>query len=130
MKKTLLNLLALLLLSGWVIAQQSNSDQSNDANQNNPAQGTRQVTMQGCLAKSGSDYVLRPNGRRPYELQGHTAELDGHLGELVEVQGTQSNTLSTTGPTEESSGSASPVTIYVNSVRKIEDKCPAPGLSR
>jgi hypothetical protein len=35
MKTTLLNLLALLVLSGWVVAQQGNSDQSNNPNQNN-----------------------------------------------------------------------------------------------
>jgi hypothetical protein len=123
MKKLLLNLLAFLLLAGWVVAQQNNSDQSNAADQSSSKQGDRQITLQGCLAKSGSDYTLRANGRKPYQLQGHSRDLDRHLGEMVEVQGYQSNSLSTTGPTEASSGSASPLMVQVNSIRKIEDKC-------
>jgi hypothetical protein len=77
-----------------------------------------------------SDYVLRANGRKPNELKDQTAELDRHPGELVDVQGTQSNALSTTGATEPSSGSASPLMIQVSSIQKLEDKCPAPGMSR
>jgi len=50
-----LNLLAVFFLAGWLIAQQGNPVQSSDANQNDSAQGTRKVTLQGCLAKSGSD---------------------------------------------------------------------------
>lgn len=130
MKKLLLHLFALLFLAGWMFAQQDNSTQSNAANANNSAQGDRQVTLQGCLAKSGSDYTLRANGGKPYQLQGHTSELDRHLGEWVEVQGTQSNSLSTSGSTEPSSGSASPLMVQVSSITKIEDKCPAPPITR
>ena len=129
MKKLLLNLLAVLVFAGWVAAQQSNSGQSNTANQNSSAQGDRQVTLQGCLAKSGSDYTLRANGRKLYQLQGHTAELDRHLGELVEVQGQQSNSFEHDGATEPSSGSASPLMVQVSSIRKIEDKCPTSTVS-
>lgn len=130
MKNSLLNVLALLCLAGWLMAQQGSPDQSSKANQSDSAQATRKVTLQGCLAKSGSDYTLRGNGEKPYQLQGDTAEFDRHLGEFVEVQGTQSNSLSTTGATEPSSGSASPLMVQVSSITKLEDKCPAPGLSR
>jgi hypothetical protein len=129
MKNFLLNALALLLLCGWIMAQ-SSTDQSNNTNPGTSAQGDRQVSLEGCLAKSGSDYTLRANGRRLYQLQGHTRELDQHLGEWVQVQGTQSNSLSTTGPTEESSGSASALMVQVKSVTKIEEKCPAPAANQ
>lgn len=130
MKKLLLNLLTLLFLAGWMFAQQDNSAQSNAANPSNSAQGDRQVTLQGCLAASGSDYTLRANGGKPYQLQGHTSELKQHLGEYVEIEGNQSNSLSTTGATEPSSGSASPLMVQVRSIRKLEDKCPAPPINR
>lgn len=83
--------------------------------------------MQGCVGRFGDDYTLtRTNAEQTYQLQGKGVKLKDYVGQKVEVTGTTGASLGTTAPNEATTDSASPITLTVTSVRKIEDKCPVP----
>jgi hypothetical protein len=117
-----------LFCASVAIAQQANQDQSADPSRSSSKRDTGPVTMRGCLGKFGEDYTLtRPNAQQTYELQGSKGiKLSKYLGKQVEVTGTEGPSMGTTAPNEAATGSASPITITVTSVKTIEQKCLGP----
>ena len=109
----------LLLWGGFLFAQNPNTDQNSKSKD--------QITVQGCVSRESGDYILiRQNPAVTYELQaaGKT-KLKNYLGQLVEVTGTQSPSLSTSSDTSARSGSPSSVTLTVSSIKTIAKECPA-----
>jgi hypothetical protein len=117
-------LIAMLLLSGGLLAAQTPSPAKNDQKDVKDSNG--QVTVRGCVSRSSGDYVLiKQNPPMTYELQGtHKIRLKHYLGQRVEVAGTESPTLSTSSDAMNKTGSAAPTTINVASIRTIDKECP------
>ena len=110
--------IALLLSSCFVVAQDSKpSDAKHDQNQ---------VTVRGCVSRSGGDYILmKQDPAVSYELQATgKVRLHNFLGQRVEVSGEQSPTMSSSSDAMNRVGSASPVTITVRSIKMIDKECP------
>jgi len=113
---------ALLLSSSFLLAQDTNP-----ANANQPKKkGSKdEITVQGCVGRSSGDYVLtKQDPAMTYELQatGKT-RLRNYLGQRVEVTGKESATLSTSSDALNKTGSASPVTITITSIKTIDKDC-------
>jgi hypothetical protein len=118
--------LLLLLFSGSFVLTQDGDSSATSQDNSKDSKG-QQVTVQGCVGRFGDDYTLtRVNAEQTYQLQGNGVKLRDYLGQMVEVTGTTGASLGTTAPNEATTGSASPITLTVTSVRKIEDKCPVP----
>jgi hypothetical protein len=113
-----------LLCASFTVAQSAGPDTT----QGSSNSGNGQVTMRGCLGKFGEDYTLtRTNAEQTYELQGSKGiKLSKYLGKQVEVTGTKGPSMGTTAPNEAITGSASPITLTVTSIKTIEQKCPEP----
>lgn len=114
-------LLAVLLLSGsWMVAQDSGAYQRQDTKDSKG-----QITVQGCVGRSGGDYVLtKQNPAMTYELQGtHDVKLRHYVGQRVEVTGNQTTSMSTSSDAMNKTGSAAPITLMVNSIRTIDKEC-------
>ncbi|HTA23876.1 MAG TPA: hypothetical protein VK763_10105 [Terriglobales bacterium] len=118
----------LLICASFAITQQATQDQSGSASRSSADQNNGRVTMRGCLGKFGEDYTLtRRNAEETYELQASKGiKLSKYLGQQVEVTGTKGPSMGTTAPNEAVTGSASPITITVTSVKTIEQKCLGP----
>jgi hypothetical protein len=115
-------LFAILLLSASVaFAQDSTASGSADAKRDKD-----QITMQGCVSRSGGDYILvKQDPAVSYELQATgKIRLHDHLGQRVEVTGEKSPTMSSSSDAMNRVGSASPVTITVRSIKMIDKECP------
>jgi hypothetical protein len=112
-----------LLLSGsFLVAQDSNSSAMS---QGNSKDSKGQVTIQGCVDRSGGDFVLiKQDPAITYQLHatGKT-KLSRYMGQRVEITGTKSPTTSTSSDALER-GSASPVTLNINSIKTIDKECP------
>ncbi len=116
-------MIAMLLLSGGLLAAQDSYPAKNDQKDVKDSNG--QVTVRGCVSRSSGDYVLiKQNPPMTYELHGtHKVRLGHFLGQRVEVTGTESPTLSTSSDAMNKTGSAAPTTINVTSVRTIDKEC-------
>jgi len=115
---------ALLLSGSFLLAQ--NSSPSNPSQQN--SKGSKgQVTVQGCVSRSSGDYILmKQDPGVTYELQAaNKIKLSKYLGQRVEVIGTESPSMSTSSDTSARSGSPSPVTLTITSIKTIEKECSA-----
>lgn len=111
--------LVTLLLSSSLLLAQNNAP----ADSHKPSKD--EVTVQGCVGRSSGDYVLtKQNPAMTYELQatGKT-RLRNYLGQRVEVTGKEGPTLSTSSDALNKTGSASSVTLTINSIRTIEKEC-------
>jgi hypothetical protein len=96
MKKLCLLTAVLLVLSAWVVAQdtqaggssspQSSSDQ---ANSSQSSSNTSQTTIEGCLAGSSGSYTLSDNSGKTYQLRGDTSKLSDHVGHQVRLKGSE-----------------------------------------
>jgi hypothetical protein len=117
------NILAvLLLLSSLLLAQQSNPSATSQPKYKD-AKG--QVTVQGCVGKFSGDYILtKQDPGITYELQatGKT-KLRHYLGQRVEVTGTEAPSMSSSSDALNKTGSASPVTITITSIKTISQEC-------
>jgi hypothetical protein len=117
------NILAvLLLLSSLLLAQQSNPSATSQPKYKD-AKG--QVTVQGCVGKFSGDYILtKQDPAITYELQatGKT-KLRHYLGQRVEVTGTEAPSMSSSSDALNKTGSASPVTITITSIKTISQEC-------
>lgn len=115
-------ILALLLSAGFVVAQDSQTVNQKD----NSKRDGDSVTVQGCVSRSSGDYVLiKQNPAVTYELQSTgKIKLRNYLGQRVEISGHQSPTLSSSSDALNRTGSASPVTITVSSIKTIDKECP------
>jgi hypothetical protein len=117
------NILAvLLLLSSLLLAQESNPSATSQP-KSKDAKG--QVTIQGCVGKFSGDYILtKQDPGITYELQatGKT-KLRHYLGQRVEVTGTEAPSMSSSSDALTKTGSASPVTITITSIKTISQEC-------
>jgi competence protein ComGC len=112
----------LLLLSSLLLAQESNPSATSQP-KSKDAKG--QVTVQGCVGKFSGDYTLtKQDPAITYELQatGKT-KLRHYLGQRVEVTGTEAPSMSTSSDALNKTGSASPVTITITSIKTISQEC-------
>ncbi len=116
---------ALLLCSSLVFAQDSGNKQDTKDSKG-------QVTIQGCVSRSGGDYTLmKQNPAITYELQGsNKIKLSRYLGQRVEVTGSESPSMSTSSDSTDRQGNAAPVTLTVTSIRSIDKDCSARDVSR
>jgi hypothetical protein len=113
----------LVLLSGsFLLAQDS---YSNNHAQQDVKDSKGQITVRGCVSRSGGDYTLiKQNPAMTYELQGaHNVKLRDYLGQRVEVTGTESTSLSSSSDAMNKTGSAAPTTLTVTSIRTIDKDC-------
>jgi hypothetical protein len=110
-----------LLLSSFLLAQESNPGNSS---QNNSRTSTGQITVQGCLARSGGDYILmKLDPGMTYQLRATgKIKLSHYLGQQVEVTGKESPSLRTSSSTSARMGSAS-VALTITTIKTIEKQC-------
>ena len=101
--------------------------QVGDANQDHPKKPKDQITVRGCVEKLNTDYILtQADEGNSYELQGsRKLRLGPYLGKEVEVTGRESPSMSTSSDFLARTGSASPVTITVTSIKTIAKRCSA-----
>jgi len=103
-------------------AQTTDANQSSGANQSHSKKAKDEVTVRGCVSKSSTDYILtQPDQGNSYELLG--MRFGRYLGQQVEVTGTESPSMSTSSDFLARTGSASPVTITVKSIKTIAKRC-------
>jgi hypothetical protein len=112
-------LLCALLLSGSFLLAQDTTAPTNQKD----SQGG--VTLQGCVGRSGGDYILtKQNPAMTYELQAtHKIRLSHYLGQRVEVTGNEGPTMSTSSDAMNKTGSAAAVTLTVTSIKTIDKEC-------
>jgi hypothetical protein len=115
-------LFILLLSSSFLAAQGSNSSAAGE-HQSKNAKG--EVTVQGCVGRFGGDYILsKQDPGVTYQLQATgKIKLRTYLGQRVEVTGSEAPTMSTSSDALNRSGSASPVTILITSIKTISKEC-------
>ena len=118
--------MAVLSIGISAAAQAGNANPSS-ASQDHPKKPKDQITVRGCVSKLNTDYILtQPDQGNSYELQGsRKLRLGPYLGKEVEVTGTESPSMSTSSDFLARSGSASPVTITVTSIKTIAKRCSA-----
>ena len=160
MRNLVLTGLLLLLCSAWVVAQTGGSSgssgsgasasgassQAGSTGQAGGATGSsgssmdsnaNQTSIQGCLSGSSGSYTLTDNSGATYQLQGSDSKLSKHVGEEVEVKGSEgsSSAASSASPSgaspsssassgaSSSSGASAGKSFNVTSVKKISSTC-------
>jgi cellobiose phosphorylase len=90
-----------------------------------PKHSKGEVTIQGCVSRLSGDYVLmKQDPAVTYELQATgKIRFRHYLGQRVEVTGEQGPTMSTSSDALTKTGSASPVTITVRSIKTLSQEC-------
>ncbi len=115
----------LLAVLYWGISASAQAASSNppDASQHKKAKD--EITVRGCLGRSNTDYILtQPDQGNSYELaRSRKLRLAPYLGQEVEVTGSEYPSMSTSSDYLARSGSASPVTIRVTTIKTIEKRC-------
>jgi|SRR5579862_516319 len=113
--------LLLFVLSIAAAAQTDSAPAS--TNHSNKSKGD--VTVQGCVSKLSTDYVLvQSDPGNTFELQATgKMHLRQYLGQQVEVTGAKVSTMGTSSDFIARTGVASPVTIIVNSIKTVQKKC-------
>ena len=108
----------LLFSVGSLLAQDSSPSPRNSKDSKG------QVTVQGCVSRSTGDYILiKQDPGMTYELQATgKIKLSRYLGQRVEVNGTQSPSMSTSS---DAARAQAPVTLTVASIKTIDKECPA-----
>jgi hypothetical protein len=112
----------LLLFSGsFLLAQDGNTSMSQDTSKHSKGE----VTIQGCVSRASGDYILmKQNPGMTYELQATgKIKLRQYLGQRVEVTGKESPSMSTSSDSLTKTGSASPVTLNVTTIKTIAKEC-------
>lgn len=99
--------------------------QTTSASQPQSKKNKDEVTVQGCLSRQSTDYILtQADQGNSYELQGtKKVRLGPYLGQQVEVTGIEAPTLSTSSDYLARSGVATSVTITVHSIKTIQKRC-------
>jgi hypothetical protein len=117
-------LLTLLLSASFVVAQ-DNKPAAGASEKSKHAKG--EITIQGCVARASGDYTLMKfDPAVTYQLQATgKIRLRNYLGQRVEVTGKESPTLSTSSDFLTKTGSASPETITISSIRTLDKECGA-----
>jgi|SRR5271168_1545599 len=113
-----------LLLSGSLLLAQDSS--STNTGQQGSKDSKGQITIRGCVSRSTGDYTLiKQDPAVTYELQAtHGIKLHRYLGQRVEVTGKESPSLSTSSDAMSRTGSPSPVTLTITSIKTIDKECP------
>jgi hypothetical protein len=112
----------LLLFSGSFLVAQDNNSSAMGQDSSKAPKG--QVTVQGCVSRSSGDFVLiKQDPGITYELQATgKIKLSRYLGQRVEVNGTQSPSMSTSS---DAARAQAPVTLTITSIKTIDKECPA-----
>jgi hypothetical protein len=115
--------LVLLLSGSFALAQES---KPTNPSQQKPKDSKGEITVQGCVGTSSGDYVLaRQDPVMTYELEATgKIKLRKYLGQLVQVRGKESPSLSTSSDILTRSGSPSAVTLTITSIKTISKQCP------
>ena len=122
MPKTLMLVLALLMSTACLTAQEY--PQSGSSQTGTEASG--QTTVQGCLQGSNGSYALMTDSGTSYPLQGDTSKLSKHVGNEVQITGTPSEAGSSrnaTSPNAGTSNGGSQETLRVNNLKRISKSC-------
>ena len=114
-----------LCLGLSVNAQTSSPNPPGGTDQSHSKDAKDEITVQGCVAKSNTDYILtQADQGNSYQLQGTKKLRFGpYLGQQVEITGVESPTLSTSSDYLARGGTATSVTIRVNSIKTIQKRC-------
>jgi len=117
----------LLICASFAIAQQAQG-QSGSTSPSSSGKEDGQVTNARLSWKVRRRlHVIPAQCAQTYELQGgKEIKLGKYLGQQVEVTGAKRPSMGTTAPSEAGTGSASPVTITVTSIKTAEQKCLGP----
>ena len=117
-------LFALLLCASFVVAQDTKPAAAAPENSKH-AKG--EITIQGCVSRASGDYILmKTDPAVSYQLQATgKIRLRNYLGQRVEVIGKESPTMSTSSDFLTKTGSASPETITISSIRTLDKECGA-----
>lgn len=121
MPKTLMLLMALLVSTAWLTAQEYPQGGSHQAGGAAASQ-----TVQGCLHSSGGEYTLAADSGTNYQLEGDATQLKEHVGHEVRITGTPSKEGHSTGsmnPSSTKSNTASEETLKVHSLKHISKTC-------
>ena len=119
MPKTLMLVLALLVSSAWLTAQEY--PQTGASQTGNAAAG--QNTIQGCLQGSNGSYTLTADSGTTYQLQGDTSMLSKHVGHEVQITGTPSGAgRSEASPNAGAAGEAQQA-LTVDNVKHVAKTC-------
>ena len=120
MPKTVMLLLALLVSSAWLTAQeypQTGSSQAGNA--------AGQNTIQGCLQGSNGSYTLTADSGTTYQLQGDASMLSKHVGHDVQITGTSSGAgpASSEASPNAGTGGGTQQTLTVDHVKHVAKTC-------
>jgi hypothetical protein len=115
-------LLAVLLSSSFLIAQDNGRVKDSKG----------EVTVTGCVSRASGDYTLiKQDPAMTYELQGtHKIKLSHYVGQRVEVTGSTSPSMATSSDAMARTGSPSPVTFTVSSIKTLDKNCSARDVNR
>ena len=118
MKTSTALLLPVLFTGAFVVAQDNMSQDSSKDSKG-------QITVRGCVSRSGGDYILmKQNPEMTYELHGTGKNrLKNYLGQRVEITGREHPSMSTSSDAMNKTGSAASTTIDVTSITTIEKDC-------
>ena len=110
----------LVLSASLALAQNPNTSAADHSKQDKG-----EVTIQGCVTRFSGDYVLiKQDPAISYELLATgKIRLKNYLGQRVEVTGEQGPTLSSSSDALNKTGSASPVTITIRSIKTMDKEC-------
>ena len=159
MRKLCLLTAVLLLVSAWVVAQDSSQAAGAKASQTSSNAGET-TTIEGCLSGSAGNYTLTDKTGKTYQLQGDSSKLGDQVGHQVRINGSEggavasatapsganaSASTSSSGSNPSSSSSASKpsdsapnrsgsasaaIQFNVSGVTKISDTCTASPTSK
>lgn len=110
-------IVALVLWSGCLLAGAAGQDNSKDSK--------GQITVQGCVDRRTSNYVLtQQDPGMTYVLQGSDKiKVNKYFGQRVEVTGTKLQTLPTSADALAAGGPPSPLTIKISSIKTLDKSC-------
>jgi hypothetical protein len=123
-------LFVVLVWSSFLLPQDSRSTSQDTASNDNVSgdhakDSKGAVTVQGCVSRASGDYILmKQDPAVTYELQAaNKIKLSHYLGQRVEVIGKESPSMSTSSDNTARSGSPSPVTLTITSIKTLDKEC-------
>ena len=128
MRKLCLLTTVLLLVSAWVVAQDSSQAAGAKASQTSSNAGET-TTIEGCLSGSAGNYTLTDKTGKTYQLQGDSSKLGDQIGHQVQINGSEGGAVaSATAPSGASASASSSGTnpSSSSSASKPSDSAPNP----
>jgi hypothetical protein len=119
----------LLLVTSVLLPQDGNSGNSQ---KHDSSARKDEVTVQGCVSRQNSDYILmKQDPGITYQLQSNgKLRLKKYLGQQVEITAQEVPTLSSSSDAMNKVGSASPVTLVILSIKTVNSSCSSSGVTR